>query len=54
MPGHEANFGDWSAPDADAAWRAANTEVLDLGHPWLGTEHLRLGPLGGYDVAPER
>jgi len=47
MPGHEGKFGGWFAPDADAAWRAANGEVLDLGHSWLGTEHLLLGLLHG-------
>ena len=38
-------FGDWLDPDADQAWRAANREALDLGHNWLGTEHLLLGLL---------
>jgi ATP-dependent Clp protease ATP-binding subunit ClpA len=47
MARQEAKFGDWFAPDAEAAWRAANAEVLDLGHPWLGTEHLLLGLLDG-------
>jgi ATP-dependent Clp protease ATP-binding subunit ClpA len=37
----------WFTPDAEAAWRAANVEALDLGHPWLGTEHLLLGLLHG-------
>lgn len=32
-----AKLGDWFDPDADAAWRAANLEALDLGHRWLGT-----------------
>jgi ATP-dependent Clp protease ATP-binding subunit ClpA len=47
MPRNESKFGNWFAPDADAAWRAANAEVLDLGHTWLGTEHLLLGLLHG-------
>ena len=36
-------MGGWLTPDADAAWRAANAEALELQHPWLGTEHLLLG-----------
>jgi hypothetical protein len=36
-------FGDWLDSDADQAWRAANQEALDLGHTWVGTEHLLLG-----------
>ena len=38
-------FGDWLDADADQAWRAANQEALDLGHTWVGTEHLLLGLL---------
>jgi ATP-dependent Clp protease ATP-binding subunit ClpA len=38
-------FGEWLDPDADQAWRAANQEALDLGHSWVGTEHLLLGLL---------
>jgi ATP-dependent Clp protease ATP-binding subunit ClpA len=45
--GGGGKFGEWLAPDADAAWRAANTEALELGHSWLGTEHLLLGMLHG-------
>ena len=40
-------FGDWMAPAADAAWRAANRASVELGHSWLGTEHLLLGLLAG-------
>jgi ATP-dependent Clp protease ATP-binding subunit ClpA len=40
-----SKFGDWLDPDADQAWRAANQEALDLGHNWVGTEHLLLGLL---------
>ncbi|MGZ4639278.1 MAG: Clp protease N-terminal domain-containing protein [Actinomycetes bacterium] len=43
----EGKFGDWMAPETDAAWRAANHEALELGHSWLGTEHLLLGLLRG-------
>jgi ATP-dependent Clp protease ATP-binding subunit ClpA len=41
------NIGEWLSPDADAAWHAANAEALELGHSWLGTEHLILGLLHG-------
>ena len=44
-PGGASKFGDWLDPDADQAWRAANQEALDLGHTWVGTEHLLLGLL---------
>jgi ATP-dependent Clp protease ATP-binding subunit ClpA len=40
-------FGEWMAPDADAAWRAANRASAELGHSWVGTEHLLLGLLAG-------
>jgi hypothetical protein len=44
-PGGASKFGDWLDPDADVAWRAANQEALDLGHTWVGTEHMLLGLL---------
>jgi ATP-dependent Clp protease ATP-binding subunit ClpA len=44
-PGGASKFGDWLDPDADQAWRAANQEALDLGHTWVGTEHMLLGLL---------
>jgi ATP-dependent Clp protease ATP-binding subunit ClpA len=44
-PGRASKFGDWLDPDADEAWRAANQEALDLGHTWVGTEHMLLGLL---------
>ena len=44
-PSGASKFGDWLDPDADQAWRAANQEALDLGHNWIGTEHLLLGLL---------
>ena len=44
-PGGASKFGDWLDPDADEAWRAANKEALDLGHTWVGTEHMLLGLL---------
>jgi ATP-dependent Clp protease ATP-binding subunit ClpA len=44
-PGGASKFGDWLDPDADTAWRAANQEALDLGHTWVGTEHLLIGLL---------
>jgi ATP-dependent Clp protease ATP-binding subunit ClpA len=49
MPQKESKpkFADWLAPDTAATWRAANSEVLSLGHSWLGTEHLLLGLLHG-------
>lgn len=40
-------FVEGMAPDAEAAWRAANRATLELGHSWLGTEHLLLGLLAG-------
>src|SRR3954447_8342310 len=39
--------GGWMAPSADAAWRAANAASAELGHSWVGTEHLLLGLLAG-------
>jgi ATP-dependent Clp protease ATP-binding subunit ClpA len=41
------NFGEWMTPAADAAWRSANRASVELGHSWLGTEHLLLGLLAG-------
>jgi len=46
-PGGASKFGDWLDPEADTAWHAANREALDLGHTWVGTEHLLLGLLHG-------
>jgi ATP-dependent Clp protease ATP-binding subunit ClpA len=40
-------FGDSMAPDAEAAWVAANRAAVELGHSWVGTEHLLLGLLAG-------
>jgi hypothetical protein len=40
-------FGEWMGPDAEAAWRAANVASVELGHSWVGTEHLLLGLLAG-------
>jgi hypothetical protein len=45
-------FGERMAPDVLAAWRAANAASLDLGHSWLGTEHLLLGLLAGPPTDP--
>ena len=46
-PGGASKFGDQLDPEADTAWRGANREALDLGHTWVGTEHLLLGLLHG-------
>src|SRR3954454_7113319 len=40
-------IGQWMGPDVDAAWRAANAASAELGHSWVGTEHLLLGLLAG-------
>src|SRR4051794_41612820 len=40
-------FGDSMAPGAEAAWVAANRAAVELGHSWVGTEHLLLGLLAG-------
>jgi len=40
-------IGEWMSPDVEAAWRAANAASVDLGHSWVGTEHLLLGLLAG-------
>ncbi|MBD0292954.1 MAG: hypothetical protein ICV70_05210 [Jiangellaceae bacterium] len=52
MPRFDTKYGDWFAPDLDVAWRAANAESLELGHSWLGTEHLLLGLLRGASDDP--
>lgn len=43
----EGKFVETMSPDAEAAWRVANRASLELGHSWLGTEHLLLGLLAG-------
>jgi ATP-dependent Clp protease ATP-binding subunit ClpA len=45
-------FGEWMAPDAEAAWRAAAQVSVELGHSWVGTEHLLLGLLTGPPADP--
>lgn len=45
-------FGERMTAAADAAWRAANVASLELGHSWLGTEHLLLGLLAGPATDP--
>jgi ATP-dependent Clp protease ATP-binding subunit ClpA len=45
-------FGEWMGPDVDAAWRAANAASVELGHSWVGTEHLLLGLLAGPSSDP--
>jgi hypothetical protein len=40
-------FGEWMGPDAEAVWVAANAASVELGHSWVGTEHLLLGLLTG-------
>jgi ATP-dependent Clp protease ATP-binding subunit ClpA len=45
-------FGDRMGPDVQAAWRAATTASVELGHSWVGTEHLLLGLLAGPPTDP--
>jgi ATP-dependent Clp protease ATP-binding subunit ClpA len=40
-------FSEWMGPDAGAVWMAANAASVELGHSWVGTEHLLLGLLAG-------